>query len=210
MKVRVWKTVSVLLVLCLCLLPITVNAESWEQDGDRFKQYIYDTYDVLPEHLDQAGIIPIEICEYAQYRVYHISVGGAGEVWYQTRIGACLFDCPGMERFYGPGIYLIGGDGVYTLEEAYQAGVADPLAMEGFLPAVTEKCGFQYAIFGDMDQDSLLTVKDVTLLQKHLAEVTPVTCERLLELADFDGGGTVDICDVTAIQKYIAGSPAVI
>lgn len=57
-------------------------------------------------------------------------------------------------------------------------------------------------IYGDVDLDGNVTVKDATLIQKGLAKVTYVTAVQRY-LADPDGTG-YSIKNATAIQKYLA------
>lgn len=57
-------------------------------------------------------------------------------------------------------------------------------------------------IYGDVDLDGSVTVKDATLIQKGLAKVTYVTAVQRY-LADPDGTG-YSIKNATAIQKYLA------
>ncbi len=61
-----------------------------------------------------------------------------------------------------------------------------------------------YTIYGDCDQDSVLTIKDATLIQKSLAGLVEFD-EYVQYLADTDGDQSVTIKDATAIQKAIAG-----
>lgn len=57
-------------------------------------------------------------------------------------------------------------------------------------------------IYGDVDLDGDVTVKDATLIQKGLAKITYVTAVQRY-LADPDGTG-YSIKNATAIQKYLA------
>ena len=57
-------------------------------------------------------------------------------------------------------------------------------------------------IYGDVDLDGNVTVKDATLIQKGLAKVTYVTAVQRY-LADPDGTG-FSVKNATAIQKYLA------
>ena len=57
-------------------------------------------------------------------------------------------------------------------------------------------------IYGDVDLDGNVTVKDATLIQKGLAKVTYVTAVQRY-LADPDGTG-YSVKNATAIQKYLA------
>lgn len=57
-------------------------------------------------------------------------------------------------------------------------------------------------IYGDVDLDGKVSVKDATLVQKDLAKITYVTAVQKY-LADPDGTG-YSIKNATAIQKYLA------
>ena len=57
-------------------------------------------------------------------------------------------------------------------------------------------------IYGDVDLDGSVTVKDATLIQKGLAKVTYVTAVQRY-LADPEGTG-YSVKNATAIQKYLA------
>ena len=60
----------------------------------------------------------------------------------------------------------------------------------------------QYQL-GDVNRDGKVTISDVTAIQRHLAEIEPLTDEQLA-LADTDGDGEVTIDDATLIQMYLA------
>ena len=51
--------------------------------------------------------------------------------------------------------------------------------------------------------DNALTISDATLIQKYIAMMVDFS-DLQLELADVDGNGTVNINDVTTLQKMIA------
>ena len=57
-------------------------------------------------------------------------------------------------------------------------------------------------IYGDVDMDGVVTVKDATLIQKGVADITYVTAVQRY-LADPAGDG-LNVKDATAIQKYLA------
>lgn len=72
-------------------------------------------------------------------------------------------------------------------------------------------------IIGDLDGDGTVTIQDVTILQRHLAEFrnadgSPIVDEtdaKQMKIADFDGNGIISISDATAMQRFIAElSPA--
>lgn len=56
---------------------------------------------------------------------------------------------------------------------------------------------------GDFNGDGALTINDVTLLQRHLAEFEALTEEQLL-LADSNDDGRINVDDVTAMQRILA------
>ena len=60
-------------------------------------------------------------------------------------------------------------------------------------------------IIGDTDLDIKLSIKDVTLIQKYLANIEELT--RLQKKnADFNKNDKIDITDATSIQRSIANS----
>lgn len=67
-------------------------------------------------------------------------------------------------------------------------------------------------IIGDLDGDGTVTIQDITILQRHLAEFrntdgTPIVDEtdaQQKRIADFDGNGIINISDATAMQRFIA------
>lgn len=57
---------------------------------------------------------------------------------------------------------------------------------------------------GDADQDTYVTILDATMMQRHLADIKPLTADGLL-CADIDGDEELDMLDVTYLQRYLAG-----
>ncbi len=64
--------------------------------------------------------------------------------------------------------------------------------------------GSSQYIYGDINLDGQITVKDATMLQKNLADSESLN-DLQLALADVTNDGKVTIKDATAIQKYVAG-----
>lgn len=56
---------------------------------------------------------------------------------------------------------------------------------------------------GDVDGDGKVTILDATQIQRHLAQLTTITNDRL-ECADTDKDGKVTIIDATQIQRFLA------
>ena len=59
-------------------------------------------------------------------------------------------------------------------------------------------------ILGDADQDKYVSILDATMMQRHIADVKPLSAKGVLA-ADIDGDGEVSIIDVTWLQRYLAG-----
>lgn len=57
--------------------------------------------------------------------------------------------------------------------------------------------------FGDVNHDGVISVDDVTMLQRILAEFVTVSDEEFANL-DFDYDGRTTVSDVTMLQKYLA------
>lgn len=57
---------------------------------------------------------------------------------------------------------------------------------------------------GDVDGDGVLSVKDVTLIQKYLAELVMFTSDQI-DIANVDGDTKVSIFDATFIQQLLVG-----
>ena len=58
-------------------------------------------------------------------------------------------------------------------------------------------------LVGDADGDGKLTIKDVTAIQRHIAELISLTGSALLA-ADVNGDGSVTVDDATCVQMYLA------
>ncbi|MBR3987886.1 MAG: leucine-rich repeat protein [Clostridia bacterium] len=103
---------------------------------------------------------------------------------------------------FGYFIYLPKENKIYTLTEAYEKKI------DGINNVFTE-AGLGKLI-GDVNYDLDLNIRDVTLIQKHIAELENLDDYALdtsyTELvADFNGDNKINVKDATAIQKRIAG-----
>lgn len=56
-------------------------------------------------------------------------------------------------------------------------------------------------ILGDVDGDGLVTIKDATTVQEHIAKYTSLTGQAAIN-ADVNGSGDINIRDATEIQMY--------
>ena len=94
-------------------------------------------------------------------------------------------------------------DGVYyasQISDNYQGGWALCL-----LPVSSGAYESSYVTtaLGDANGDGHITIGDVTAIQRHIAELEPLTGIYLLA-ADVDQNGIIDIQDATTLQKFIA------
>ena len=58
-------------------------------------------------------------------------------------------------------------------------------------------------LIGDTNLDGIINVRDVTAIQRHLADLETFT-EEQLAVSDTNGDGNVDIADATHLQMYLA------
>ena len=58
-------------------------------------------------------------------------------------------------------------------------------------------------VIGDTNLDGRIDIRDVTAIQRHIAELDMFT-EEQLAAADTNGDGKVDITDATHLQMYLA------
>ena len=80
-----------------------------------------------------------------------------------------------------------------------QAPTAAPQQTTAYIPPTPTGSG----IYGDVNSDSIISVKDASAIQKHLAKLSKLTGDNLAK-ADANGDNIVNIKDATIVQKYIA------
>lgn len=113
-------------------------------------------------------------------------------------------NCPNLEAVYLPETVTVIAESAFANDPnltiyCYEDSYAQQYAEENSIPYTLIKT-FEP---GDVDRDGALTITDVTLIQKHLAELATLDDEQLL-LADYLSDGEVNIADATAIQIAIA------
>lgn len=75
-------------------------------------------------------------------------------------------------------------------------------------PSISYKLNKQRKyLLGDVDGNGNVDIRDVTALQRHLAEMEPIVDEYLILAADANCDGSLDISDATTIQMYLAEYP---
>ena len=121
---------------------------------------------------------------------------------------------------YGVGTYIYtpSNESLYTLTEAYAAGID---GVEEMLSEHYDELTIGVTLIGDLDRDHKLTVKDATKLQKCLVgveefesadEIVNVNNQHCYPvnripkyISDFNRDRIRNVRDATAIQKYVAG-----
>ncbi len=92
-------------------------------------------------------------------------------------------------------------DNTYAQTYANSKDIIDFVSLGEYVPV--ELPDITDVTLGDVDGDEVITVKDATLLQKYIAELSSLDDEQL-EAADTNKDKVVNILDVTLIQKYAA------
>ena len=78
------------------------------------------------------------------------------------------------------------------------------IAGEVTITVTTEQTEAPVALLiGDANGDGAITINDVTMIQRHVAEIETITGTCLLN-ADTNGDGEVTIDDATLLQRYLA------
>ena len=107
--------------------------------------------------------------------------------------------------FYGKneetGKYEYGGLPNYDM--AKENGVVSVLDKSVFPnPSVQPTDPFNDMIYGDVNNDGLITIVDATIVQKYIVNVAQLDNVNQ-KLADVDVDGVITVKDATAVQKYI-------
>ena len=120
-----------------------------------------------------------------------------------TRIGEHAFDNAAalISIAIPASVTEIGEDAFVSCENltiyGYDGSYAQSYANDHNIPFVVLKA------FGDANGDNKINVRDITAIQRHLAEYQPLTTAQSF-VADVDGNGKVNIHDATHLQMYLA------
>ena len=92
--------------------------------------------------------------------------------------------------------------GLRIIDGKLYAALADSPGEHAELSYIAD-CIVRQLPIGDVSGDGAVTIEDITLIQRALAEFVEFTPEQL-ELADFNNDGAITIRDITAMQRFIA------
>ena len=92
--------------------------------------------------------------------------------------------------------------GLRVIDGKLYAALADSPNEQAELSYIAD-CIVRQLPKGDVSGDGAVTIEDITLIQRALAEFVEFTPEQL-ELADFNNDGAITIRDITAMQRFIA------
>ena len=181
------------------------DGESWEQLEDIPFVGRYSVVDGIAIHFEQCaqtknGLLFIDT-----------AVDGAGNVFlYNTSTGKCEpIDYTLNDTFADhsePGSCVATRDGVYFIKShSDESKIGYQLY---FIPADSGAYESIYsdALLGDADGDGVVTILDVTAIQRKLASIALPAFDEIA--ADVDGDGSVTILDATYIQRWLAGLEA--
>jgi len=89
-----------------------------------------------------------------------------------------------------------------TTNNKFKLILTTALAMISIISCIIASASSNVLI-GDVDQDGKLSIKDATVIQKHIAKIKTLS-EAILDYADINNDNHVNIKDATYIQKLIA------
>ena len=97
--------------------------------------------------------------------------------------------------------YIVGDNSApIDLMDFYKSQLDDEIGGTFVIKAVSSDT----ALTGDVDLDDIISVMDVTYIQRYIANLTTFT-DRQMYLADSDGDGILSVFDATHIQMKLAG-----
>lgn len=99
--------------------------------------------------------------------------------------------------------YIKYSDKTMELLDWYKTNLEDDLGATFVIKAVTKTDNSSYML-GDVNLDGQITIDDVTLVQKYLANLTDLS-KQSQKNADVDKNEHINVDDATGIQKYMAG-----
>ncbi len=157
------------------------------------------------KYFENAGFYTIELDEAVELNegekyavVVEISVAEGNNKFTILPCEAELIDYISMEVNEGESSYCKAGKWRKVTNTSTEAGC---LIGNAIVKAYTND--YPEITYGDLDDDGIVNIKDVTLIQKHLASLITLDEKQLLA-ADYNHDNLISITDATAIQKVLA------
>lgn len=171
-----------------------------------FSGYICADFDdfIVPEN-DGAVAVKIDTSKLNEGKTYDVDPSyvsnsiGVGE-WMRTSAEVYTFL---NNSNYGDS-FIKYGNNMMELLDWYKYALDDDMGGTFVIKAITRIDSEDHYLLGDVNLDGSITIDDVTLAQKYIANSEDLSL-RAQKNADVDKNSKIDIDDVTAIQKYMAG-----
>lgn len=156
---------------------------------------------------DEVGAIAVKIDtsalnegkKYGDDSSYVLNSIGVGE-WKRTTSGVYTFI---NDSNYGD-CFIKYDEEMRELLDWYNDSLDDDMGGTFVIKAVTRKETVNVSLLGDVNLDGEVTIDDVTLTQKYMANLVDLS-EQSQKNADADKNQKISIDDATTIQKYLAG-----
>lgn len=197
MKKIVCLCMTAILALGLCISPIYAAEPSPQ-------------YEIVDQR-EENGFITTElkIGQSLDFDIHILAFNyGVDPYWYE-RIGAYTFRVDSSQL----DIYAVKNGTKIPIKDAYEQNLIN-------LDEVAKLVdGFHYdAIWydtypiGDADQNKILNMKDILIMQKHLARIDNMELDffYMLAVIDYNKNWRLDVADIIAAQKFLAKIPVVL
>ena len=185
-------------------LPLTLPTNTFAKTGYNFIGWTDGTNTYADEakvtNLAQAGetVILTALWKPITYTIKFVANGGTGEM--ET-----------MTVKYGETVNLTANGFTKPTYKFVNWTTADGTTYENKaeISNLTTKDGeefvfsAQWFMYGDVDKNGVVNIKDATTLQMCLANIRPFT-EQQKEVSDVNGDGEINVLDATSIQMYLA------
>ena len=98
--------------------------------------------------------------------------------------------------------YILQNGSAQDLMDWYKESQHDDIGGTFVIKAITAKTN-RPTLLGDADMDGIVSISDVTEIQRHIAEHIQLTGKAAAN-ADYNQDGVINIDDATAIQRFLA------
>lgn len=207
------KILSFVLALCLCFSAVIAVSASSQSENNKYESVFVDRLDIVDDwgeyRYEEIYYYFSDENETVPYYILALAAQSAvSDIVVTSKIGDYAISTgPYSPYKHGFHIYVPTEDKIYTLEEAYFAGI------EGIDEAFLSLAGDYVSLIGDADGNKKIDIKDATWIQKYIASIKGLDYVYVFEdlrsfACDYNRDENINIKDATAIQKHIAGIPA--